>query len=179
MFKHNHFTAFIKVSLFTTMVFGGLLAQSWATTQFSDAVMKMNIEFVATEGDKPGTQSTTQKASMTVHNEQESSIAFGDHQLDIKTTFFGWEDDAKEHEQVLAEIKIQKLAEDGQYHLVTAPSLLIDRNEWAAVTIDALQGEAAIELKMQFKDLIRAQAAAAIESAHSLNKPTSGPTSGD
>ena len=159
MFKHNHFTAFIKVSLFTTMVFGGLLAQSWATSQFSDAVMKMNIEFVATESDKPGTQSTTQKASMTVHNEQESSIAFGDHQLDIKTTFFGWEENAKEHEQIYAEFKIQKLAADGKYHLVHKPALMILRNEWAEVKIDPADGIEGIDLKVQFKDLIQSHAA--------------------
>ncbi|MGJ8664268.1 MAG: hypothetical protein ACSHWU_11475 [Marinicella sp.] len=148
---NNHITSFLKVSLITTILFGGLLAQSYATTLFSDTIMKMNIEFSATEAESTATQT----ASMTVHNEQESSIAFGNHQLDIKTTFVGWEDEAKEHEHVLAEIKVQKLDDDGSYELIYSPSLMILRNEWAELKIDSEDGKEGIELKMQFNDFIK------------------------
>ncbi len=143
--NNNHITSFLKVSLFTTILFGGLLAQSYATTLFSDTIMKMNIEFSATDTD-------TQKASMTVHNEQESSIAFGDHQLDIKSTFFAWEDDAAEHEQVLAEVIIQKLNEHGKFQVIHKPSLVIMRNKWAEIQIDPENSEETFKLKMQFED---------------------------
>lgn len=147
----NHYIlTFLKVSLFTTLLFGGLLAQSYATTTlFPNTVMKMNIEFSATEGLDEG---TTQKASMTVYNEQQSSIAFGDHQLDIKTTFIKWEDEATEPEQVFAEILIQSLDEAGTATTTHTPSLMIMRDQWAELKIDAENGEEGIELKMKFED---------------------------
>ena len=148
MQQHNIFFNFIKVSLFTTILFGGLLAQSYATTLFSNTIMKMNIEFSATDAKN----SITQKASMTVHNDQESSIAFGDHQLDIKTKFISWEDNAAEHEQVFAEILVQKLNEAGEYQVIYEPSLLILRNEWAELKINSEDGEESFELKMQYED---------------------------
>lgn len=146
--NNNHITSFLKVSLITTLLFGGLVAQSYATTLFSDTIMKMNIEFSATDAE----QTNTQVASMTVQNEQQSSIAFGNHQLDIKTTFVGWEDEAKEHEHVLAEVKVQKLDADGHYELIYSPSLMILRNKWAEFKIDSADGKEGIELKLQFND---------------------------
>ncbi len=146
---NNYIILFLKVSIITTLLFGGLLAQSYATTTlFPDTVMKMNIEFSTPEGQNI----TTKKASMTVHNKQESSISFGEHQLAIKTTFITWEGEAKEPEQVLAEIKIQELNDQGEATTVHTPSLMIIRNEWAELKIAPEDGQEGIELKMQFED---------------------------
>ncbi len=146
--NNNIIASFLKISLITTVLFGGLLAQSYATTLFSDTIMKMNIEFSATDAQN----SINQTASMTVHNDDRSSIAFGDHQLDIKTTFVSWEDNASEHEQVFAEILVQKLNEAGEYQVIYEPSLLILRNEWAELKINSEDGEESFEIKMQYED---------------------------
>jgi hypothetical protein len=134
--------------MITTVLFGSLLAQSYATNLFSDVIMKMNVEFTANDTNNH----VTQIASMTVHNEQQSSIAFGEHQLDIKTTFLKWEDDAKELDQILAEVKVQKLDAEGHYQLIHSPSFVILRNKWAEVMLDPENAKHSIELKLKYED---------------------------
>ena len=142
-------TSFLKASSLTILMIGGLLAQSYATTAlFSDTVMKMNIEFSSTE-DK---NSQPQVASMTVHNEQESSIEFGDHQINIKTTFIKWADDAVEPEQIIAELKLLKLTENGEIINEHKPTLMIDKNKWAEFRIAPSAEMEGIEFKMQYED---------------------------
>ncbi len=150
MTNNNFLSSFFKLSLITTLLFGSLLAQSYATNIFSDVIMKMNLEFTATEDETEIT--STQSASMTVHNEQFSSIAFGKHQLDIKTTFYKWQDDAKEMDQILAEVEVQKMDATGHYHLIHSPSFVISRNQSAEVKLGTENGEDSIELKLQFED---------------------------
>lgn len=145
MTNNNFLTSFIKISIITTVLFGSLLAQSYATNIFSDVIIKMKLEFTANDTEN----STTQIASMTVHNEQQSSISFGNHQLDIKTTFLKWQDGAKELDQILAEVKVQKLDAEGHYQLIHSPSLVILRNKWAELKLDPENG---IELKLKYED---------------------------
>lgn len=148
MTNNNFLTSFIKISIITTVLFGSLLAQSYATNIFSDVIMKMKLEFTANDTEN----NITQIASMTVHNEQQSSISFGNHQLNIKTTFFKWEDGAKELDQILAEVKVQKLDAEGHYQLIHSPSLVILRNKWAELKLDPENGENSIELKLKYED---------------------------
>ncbi len=149
MQSNNTLLTFIKVSLLFTILFGGLLAQSYATTLFSNTIMKMNIEVSATDAEA---HTTKQTASMTMHNDELASLAFGDLQLDIKTTFFSWDEKAKEHEQIFAEILVQKLNESGELQVIKKPSVLVLRNEWAELKFNSEDGQEGIQLKMQFED---------------------------
>ncbi|TDR19340.1 hypothetical protein [Marinicella litoralis] len=152
--QHSFLTSFLKASSLTVLMIGGLLAQSYATTAlFSDTVMKMNIEFSSTEdnSEKP------QVASMTVHNEQESSIAFGDHQINIKTTFIKWTEDAVEPEQILAELKLLKLADNGDIINMHKPTLMIDKDKWAEFRIAPSDEMEGIEFKMKYEDYNHAE----------------------
>lgn len=150
MTKVNFITSFIKISFITTALFGTLIAQSYATTTlFSDAVMKMNVAFNSSEA----SNNEIKEISMTVHNEQESSITFDGHQLDIKSSFIAWDENAKEHEQVLAEILVKKISESGDFEVIHSPSLLIMRNKWAELKIDPENGKAGFEIKMQYEDI--------------------------
>ncbi len=153
--QNNVFTSFIKASLITTFMVGSLVAQSYATTTlFSDAVMKMNVAFSG-EQDDP---TAAKEASMTVQNQQESSITFGKHKLDIKSSFIAWDDDAKEHEQILAKVKVMKINEAGETEVIGTPSLLIMRNNWAEVKINPEDGSDSFELKMQYEDIYPSEA---------------------
>ncbi len=147
--QSNFLASFLKATSLTVLMIGGLLAQSYATTAlFSDTVMKMNIEFSSTEDQNEAPQ----VASMTVHNEQESSIEFGDHQINIKTTFIKWAEDAVEPEQIIAELKLLKLAEDGAIINVHKPTLMIDKNKWAEFRIAPSDESEGIEFKMKYED---------------------------
>lgn len=148
--QNNFLTSFLKASSLTILMIGGLLAQSYATTAlFSDTVMKMNIEFSSTENENK----QPQVASMTVHNEQESSIAFGNHQINIKTTFIKWAEDAVEPEQIIAELKLLKLAENGDIINMHKPTLMIDKNKWAKFRVAPSAEMEGIEFKMKYEDL--------------------------
>lgn len=150
MTKGNFLTTFIKISFITTVLFGTLVAQSYATTTlFSDAIMKMNIAFNSSDD----VVNEIKEISMTVHNEQESSVTFGEHQLDIKSSFIAWDENAKEHEQILAEILVKKISESGEIEIIHSPSLLIMRNNWAELKVDPEDGKEGFELKMQFEDI--------------------------
>jgi|GEM_PF-2434532 len=146
----NFLISFLKAICLTTIMIGGLIAQSYATTTlFSDTVMKMNIGFSSSD-DKTTEQ---QVASMTVHNEQESSIAFGDHQIDIKTTFIKWSEDAAEPEQIIAELKLIKLADNGDIINMHKPTLMIDKNKWAEFRVAPSADREGIEFKIKYEDL--------------------------
>ncbi len=153
--QNNVLTSFIKASLLTTFMVGSLVAQSYATTTlFADAVMKMNVAFSSDQEDT----TAAKEASMTVHNEQESSITFGKHKLDIKSSFIAWDENAKEHEQVLADVKIMKINESGETEVIGNPSLLIMRNKWAEVKVNTVDGSESFELKMQYEDIYPGEA---------------------
>lgn len=153
--QHSFISSFLKASLLTAFMVGSLVAQSYATsTLFSDAVMKMNVAFT-TDQDDPN---MAKEASMTVQNEQQSSITFGQHQIDIRSSFIAWDENAKEHEQVLAKIKVMKVNEAGQTKLVSNPSLLIMRNEWAEIKVNPEDGSEGFELKMQYEDIYPTEA---------------------
>lgn len=146
----NYVTSFLKISFITAALFGTLIAQSYATTTlFADAIMKMNIAFNSSAENS----NDIKEISMTVHNEQESSITFGEHQLDIKSSFIAWDESAKEHEQILAEILIKKINETGDVEIIHSPSLMIMRNNWAEIKIDPENGKEGFELKMQYEDI--------------------------
>ncbi|MCB1582866.1 MAG: hypothetical protein R3E90_09605 [Marinicella sp.] len=153
--QNNVLTSFIKASLLTAVLVGSLVAQSYATTTlFADAIMKMNVAF-SSESDDP---TAAKQASMTVQNEQESSITFGKHKLDITSQFIAWDDDAKEHEQILAKVKVMKINESGETEVISNPSLLIMRNKWAEVQIKPEDGSEGFELKMQYEDIYPSEA---------------------
>lgn len=156
--QNNLITSFIKASLLTAFMVGSLVAQSYATTTlFSDAVMKMNVAFSSEQKDP----TAAKEASMTVHNEQESSITFGQHKLDIKSSFIAWDDDAKEHEQVFANVKVMKINDSGEAEVIGNPSLLIMRNKWAEVKVKPEDGSEGFELKMQYEDIYPGEASLA------------------
>ncbi len=147
--QNNFLTSFLKASCLTAVMIGGLVAQSYATTAlFTDTVMKMNIEFATTDNDN-----NPQVASMTVHNQQESSIEFGDHRINIKTTFIKWAEDAVEPEQIFAELKLLKLAENGDIINSHEPSLMIDKNKWAEFRIAPSDDMEGIDFKMKYEDI--------------------------
>lgn len=148
-------TSFLKASLFTAFMIGSLIAQSYATTSlFSDTIMKMNVVFNSENEDS----NVASEASMTVQNEQESSFTFGQHKLDIKSSFIAWDDDAQEHEQVLADIKVMKVNDNGEIEVIGNPSLLILRNNWAEIKVNSEEGQDGFELKMQYEDYYPAEA---------------------
>ena len=150
MMSTQHFiTSFLKAAGLTAVMIGSLVAQSYATNAlFSDTVMKMNIEFSATEND----QTETQVASMTVRNEQESSLEFGDHQINIKTTFINWSEEATEPEQIFAELILNKLSEEGDIEFTHTPKFMIDKNKWAEFKIAPSADQEGIEFKMKYED---------------------------
>lgn len=153
--QNNVLTSFIKASLLTAVLVGSLVAQSYATTTlFADTIMKMNVAFSSDSDDA----TAAKQASMTVQNEQESSITFGKHKLDIISQFIAWDDDAKEHEQILAKIKVMKINESGETEIIGNPSLLIMRNKWAEVQIKPEDGSEGFELKMQYEDIYQGEA---------------------
>ncbi|MFC3194145.1 hypothetical protein ACFODZ_07820 [Marinicella sediminis] len=149
----QHFlTSFLKAAGLTAVMIGSLVAQSYATNAlFSDTVMKMNIEFSATDND----QTQTQVAAMTVRNEQESSLEFGDHQINIKTTFINWSDEATEPEQIFAELILNKIAENGEVEFTHTPKFMIDKNKWAEFKIAPTADQEGIEFKMKYEDFHR------------------------
>ena len=61
---NNYIMSFIKVSIFTTLLFGGLLAQSYATNLVTNTLAKMDIEFTA----KNNESHINQTASTTLRN---------------------------------------------------------------------------------------------------------------
>ena len=145
---NNYITAFIKVSIITTLLFGGLLAQSYATNLITDSIMKMNVEFSAYDS----TNTTTQTASIEVLNEKESSFNFGDYQLDVKTDLFHKDALSFEEKNFLAQIKIKQLGEFGQFELVGTPEIITLRNQWAEITLDTDAEQENIKLKLQFEE---------------------------
>ena len=131
MTNNNFLTSFIKISIITTVLFGGLLAQSYATNLVTDSIMKMNIEFTANNDENV----THQTASMTVKNNQQSDFTFGNHHVEIKTTFVKKDGVPTNEQQFLAEVKIKQLGESDQFELIGSPAMLILRNNWAEFTL--------------------------------------------
>jgi len=76
---NNYIITFIKISVITTLFFGGLLAQSYATNLVSDSIM--NTELTTKD-----IEDTNQKtASVLAHEEEPLSFSFGNYQLNIKS----------------------------------------------------------------------------------------------
>ena len=148
MTNNNFMTSFIKISIITTFIFGGLLAQSYATNLVTDSIMKMNIEFSANNDESTNRQT----ASVAVQNNQQSDFTFGNHQVEVKTTFIQKDGVPSNQQQFLAEVNIKRLGESGRFELIGSPAMLILRNKWAEIKLDPENDENSIELKLKYED---------------------------
>lgn len=148
MLNNRFITTFFKISIITTALFGGLLAQSYATNLVSDSIMRMNIEFAADNK----LSNTPETASVLVQNNQQSDFSFGNHQLEIKTTFIENKNLPASEQQFLAEVKIKQLGESGEINLIGSPSMLILRNKWAEFKLNTADKDESIQFKLQFEE---------------------------
>ncbi|MCX7553814.1 hypothetical protein OS175_07985 [Marinicella sp. S1101] len=150
MASQNNISAIFKVVLLTTALFGGLVAQSYATNLITETFLKMNVE--VSTGD-----TTKELASVRVKDQDSSSFEFGNHQIDVKTTFVNFsEDNAALEKQILAEIKVLELDEAGEFELKYSPSMLILQNKWAELEIGSGEDdENQFKLKLKYEDLIK------------------------
>ncbi len=157
MTSQNNITTFIKVILLTTVLFGGLVAQSYATNLMTETFLKMNVK--VSQGDD-----VNEVASVRAHDKQSSSFEFGNHQIDVKTTFVNWADATTELEkQILAEIQVRELDDAGKFELKYSPSVLILRNKWAELEIGSETDEATkFKLKLQYEDLFTSEESASL-----------------
>ncbi len=150
---NNYITTFIKISVITTLIFGGLLAQSYATNLVSNSIAKMNIEFSS----KDSKNTIHQTASINIDDNQQSSFAFGDYQLDIKTTLIPEEGIPYAAQQLLAEVNVKQLGEFGQVELIGSPTKLILRNKWVEFKLDSEDIQEGIQFKLQYEDYLSNQ----------------------
>lgn len=143
---NNHLITFIKISVITTLLFGGLLAQSYATNLVTDSIINMNIEFAANNKE----ETNLQTASIAVKDKEVVNFSFGDFQVDIKSNFIDQENNQLENHKFLAEVKLKQLNETGDLGLISTPSMLILRNQWAEFELNGEQGQQSIKLKIQY-----------------------------
>ncbi len=148
MANNNFLAAFFKISIITTLFFGGLLAQSYATNLVTDSIIKMNIEFTANNDENANHQT----ASVNVQNNQQSDFTFGNHHVEIKTIFVKKDGVPVNQQQFLAEVKIKQLGESGQFELIGSPTMLILRNKWAEFKLNTEEENETIQFKLQYEE---------------------------
>ena len=143
-------SSFLKASLLTALMIGGLLAQSYATNAlFSGISMKMDVVFNATDEQLSQPQAVTAQ----VQNLQESNFTFGNHQLNVTTNFITSEQKASGPELFMAELKLAKLNEQGELINIGSPSLMVEKNKWAEIKFSPSEHQKAIEFKIKYQDM--------------------------
>jgi hypothetical protein len=143
-------SSFLKASLLTALLIGGLLAQSYATTAlFTGVSMNMDVEFKSTDEEL----SLPPLATTQVQNHQESTFMFGNHQVKVKTNFITSEQNSPSPESFLAELKLEKLVKEGEFINISSPSLMIKKDNWAEFKIAPSEDRKSIEFKLKYEDL--------------------------
>ena len=133
---------FIKISVITTLLFGGLLAQSYATNLFTDSITqpKTDVEINTTENNK---QLLT---AAHVIQKQQPSLSLGDLDIKLNSNYLNQN---TSQQQLLAEINLNQLQELGRLELISAPSQVIVRHKWAQIELNTEAVQKAINFKFQ------------------------------